>query len=423
MYRFFSSVKKEYLLLVSDRVGLLFMFVMPLVLVVLLTAVQDSAFRRINENRISLLLISHDAGKPAQQLIDLMKESGFFNIEQENSISEHDIKAQLISRKKLAAVYIPEDFSEKLLAKAEHVSSLMLSDMMLVSRPEDDLQIPMPDIAYYHDPILQESFNYTIINILYSYMNIVENSLMLDVVYEQMGFEDEPQDFRGVMMENRVNISQIPASAANIIPNTTQHNVPAWTIFAMFFMVVSLGSNIVRERTNGSFIRLKTMPVNFTLVFGSKMFVYVLVAILQVIVIFSVGVFLFPAIQLPSLILPSNPFMLLFVVLVTAISAVSYAMMIGSLARTQEQANGVGAVSIIIFAALGGILVPVFIMPGFLKMISIFSPLYWCLEGFYLLFLKGGKFLSLLGNMVPLFAFIIICQTITYFSLKKERII
>ena len=51
--------------------------------------------------------------------------------------------------------------------------------------------------------------------------------------------------------------------AARITPNATQHNVPAWTIFAMFFIIMSLGGSVVREKVSGSFIRLKTLPTNY----------------------------------------------------------------------------------------------------------------------------------------------------------------
>lgn len=421
--RFYSSLKKEYLLLLSDKVGLLFMFLMPLVLVLLLTVVQDSAFRRINENQISLLLVCPDSGTPAKHFTKLISESGFFRIEEAPDIAEEAVKDELIKRKKLAAVYIPNDLSEKMIEKSGRIVEQMLSDLMTEESKGEQEQIILPNIAYYHDPILQESYNYTLVNVLYSYLNIVESSLILDVIYEQFGLEEKPDAMKDAMMNNRFEITQTPASPVNIIPNTTQHNVPAWTIFAMFFMVVSLGSNIVREKRNGSFIRLKTMPVNFTLVFGSKMLIYVLVALLQVVVIFSVGRFLFPVFNLQTLVFPGNILSLLYIVIITAIAAVSYAFMIGSLAKTQEQANGVGAVSIIIFAALGGILVPVFLMPGILKIISNFSPLYWCMEGFYIFFLKGGNFITLFVNTSPVILFILICQMITYWQFKKERII
>jgi len=191
----------------------------------------------------------------------------------------------------------------------------------------------------------------------------------------------------------------------------------------MFFMVVSLGSNIVKERVNGSFLRLKTMPTSFMLVMFSKMSVYVLVAILQVILTFSMGIWILPRIGLPELTLPTDLIAFTLVVFMSSMAAVSYALMIGSIARTQEQANGFGAVSIIIFGAIGGILVPTFVMPSYMQMVSNFSPLHWCLEGFYILFLKGGSWQELRSVFLFLGIFILICQLCTYFKLKIEKII
>ena len=97
--------------------------------------------------------------------------------------------------------------------------------------------------------------------------------------------------------------------------------------------------------------------------------------------------------------------------------------MIGAFAKTEQQANGFGAISIIIFGAIGGILVPTFVMPGFMQFFSNFSPLHWCLEGFYVLFLKGGSWQDLRTVFAFLGIFIVFCQLGTYFKLRLERII
>jgi ABC-2 type transport system permease protein len=39
----------------------------------------------------------------------------------------------------------------------------------------------------------------------------------------------------------------------DIVSNSVQQNVPAWSLFAIFFIVVSLAGSIIREREGGSF--------------------------------------------------------------------------------------------------------------------------------------------------------------------------
>lgn len=158
-------------------------------------------------------------------------------------------------------------------------------------------------------------------------------------------------------------------------------------------------------------------------VLGSKVIVYVIVALLQVALIFSLGKFTFPFIGLPELIFPSNFLAFIVVVVLSSLSAVSFALLVGTITTTQVQANGLGAVLVIIFAAIGGIWIPIFVMPEFMQTVAMFSPLYWCLEGFYILFLQDGDWNALLPVILFLLLFIIACQGITFLKLKRERLI
>jgi ABC-2 type transport system permease protein len=102
---------------------------------------------------------------------------------------------------------------------------------------------------------------------------------------------------------------------------------------------------------------------------------------------------------------------------------VSYAICIGVFAQTQEQSNGFGAVSILIFAAIGGLLVPSFAMPHSFKTIMKLSPLHWGLESYYGLFLEGGKLKDVLMNILPLFGITILIQLVTLYGLKRKNLI
>ena len=425
MFKLYSSIRKEVLLLVNDKVGLALMFLMPLLLVFIITIIQDSAYKMVNENQIPLLVVNHDHGLEGGKLVDLLSESGLFKIDTLNALPQKSLKAELLSRGKMIALYIPKTFSDGLESNAGDVSKILMDDLGLEYDSTKKSNSIIPNLSFYSDPVLQENYSYSVMGIIQSYMSVIENSLMIDRMYLNMDLGNQSAKLKDRMISNRVKIDHFVASTGNstVIPNSTQHNVPAWTIFAMFFMVVSLGSNIVKERVNGSFLRLKTMPTSFMLVMFSKMSVYLVVAVLQVAVTFSMGIWVLPEIGLPELTIPSNFVAFATVVFMSSMAAVSYALMIGALAKTQEQANGFGAISIIIFGAIGGILVPTFVMPGFMQFASNFSPLHWCLEGFYILFLKGGSWHELGRVLLFLGVFILICQLCTYFKLRIEKII
>ena len=60
MYKLFAAVKKELLLLRRDVAGLLVLFVMPAILVVVVTLVQENVSKTIGDSALNVLLIDHD---------------------------------------------------------------------------------------------------------------------------------------------------------------------------------------------------------------------------------------------------------------------------------------------------------------------------------------------------------------------------
>lgn len=423
MFKLWVAIKKEFQILMYDKAGLVVMFGMPLLLVYVITIIQDSAFKIVNENKISILIVNKDKGAEGQKLVDLMQASGLFDLSQKDSV--RNVKQTMQKEDYLTSLVIADNFTEKLTEKATLVSSTMMTELGLDEPKGLPKKIKLPALDFYHDPVLQENYCFSIINMVDAFLKSIEGELFINQMCKQLELTESPQQLKEAMIENRVPINRIPATASDStqLPNSTQHNVPAWTIFAMFFMVVSLGNNIVKERLNGSFIRLKTMPTSFVLVLGAKMLLYLAAAVAQVTLVFSSAKLTFPLLGLPELTLPSNQIGFIFIVLLSGLAAVSYAMLVGTMVRTQEQAHGFGSMSIVILAAIGGIWVPSFVMPDYMQTISLISPLNWCLEGFYILFLKGGSWAELQTVVLGLSTFISICLGIAFLKLKKDKII
>ncbi|MDP4214236.1 MAG: ABC transporter permease, partial [Bacteroidota bacterium] len=173
----------------------------------------------------------------------------------------------------------------------------------------------------------------------------------------------------------------------------------------------------------GSFIRLKTLPASYLNALVSKQVVYLMVTILQAVVIFAIGNLLFPYIGLPILHLPKDFWALIIVTIVCGYCAVSYAICVGVFSNTADQSNGFGAISILILAALGGLIVPSFAMPANLQKILQASPLHWALEAYYGLFLEGGKLKDIWMNILSLLVITLLIQLITLYGLKRKNLI
>jgi ABC-2 type transport system permease protein len=207
-----------------------------------------------------------------------------------------------------------------------------------------------------------------------------------------------------------------------VLPNSVQHNVPAWAVFAMFFILIPLTGNIIRERNSGSILRIRLMPGSYMYTIGAKILVYLLITIIQFILMLMVGIFILPLFGLPLLELGNHILSLLVMIIATGLAATGYGLALGSIFNTVDQAAAFGSVSVIILAALGGIWVPVFVMPPLMQWVSQISPLNWGLEGFYSIFLRGGGILDILPWVSLLIAFSLVMMAIAYyfFSLKKN---
>jgi len=135
-----------------------------------------------------------------------------------------------------------------------------------------------------------------------------------------------------------------------------------------------------------------------------------------------VGIFLLPLFDLPVLDLRHPLPALLLMVIATGLAATGYGLALGAIAGTPEQAASFGSVSVIIMAAIGGIWVPVFMMPSLMQDFSVVSPLNWGLEGFYTIFLRNGTLLDILpqAGLLIILSGIFMVAAFYFLRLKKN---
>jgi len=426
MFKLWATIVKDIRILTRDKVGLTLMFVMPIVLAIVITAIQNSTFELVNDNKVPLLLCNRDTGDASRQLVQAIEKIGMFNVKQVTKAeTEQQIANRMHAKDALVAIVVPENFSATLGAQATNISKKALVNFGVQADTGRTAAVAIEPITLYYHPVLQQSFRSSIQGALRSALQLVENKQILKSLYFSLNEKELPASLENEIVSNQAGIKEIAVSrnGSRNIPNASQHNIPAWTIFAMFFIVISLGSSVVREKLNGSFIRLKTLPTSYLVALLSKQITYLAVTLLQTVVIFSIGVWLFPLMGLPPLNIPADKLGLLVVTVICGWCAVSYAICIGVFAQTQEQANGFGAVSIVLLAAIGGILVPAFAMPASFQGIMKISPLHWCLEAFYGLFLEGGKLSDVILNILPLLGITLLIQVITLYTLKRKNLV
>jgi len=403
------------------------MFVMPVLLVMIVTGMQSGTFELADKNKLPLLVCNRDTGAASRQFIRAVDTMGMFEIHPIPATqNEAMIREKVYRKEALMAVVLPADFSAQVAGRTRTLAGKVLKSFGLGDSAGGGAAggggIPLT--LYYH-PILQESFRRSAEGTLYSALQLVESRQLLKTLYFSINEKELPDTLENELLSNREKIDEIPVSR-NVnrrAPTVSQHNVPAWTIFAMFFVVVSLGSGIVRDKRSGSFVRLKTLPTSYVVAILSRQITYLGVTMIQTVLIFAIGVWIFPFVGLPRLDLPDDWWGLILISFLCGWCAVSYAICVGVFAETEEQANGFGVISIVILAAIGGLMIPDFIMTGPFRTVMKFSPLHWCLDAYYSLFLEGGKLKDVWANVLSLAIIIAGLQGIALWGLKRKNLI
>ena len=120
--------------------------------------------------------------------------------------------------------------------------------------------------------------------------------------------------------------------------NSVQHNVPAWTMFAMFFILYPLAGNFIKEREEGSMLRLRLISGSQWPVISGKFGFYFLICLVQFLLMIAVGIYIMPLLGLTKLVLGSNPLGILITACSVAMAATGYGVLIAVYFRTAQQA-------------------------------------------------------------------------------------
>ncbi|MDR1009778.1 MAG: ABC transporter permease [Opitutaceae bacterium] len=236
-----------------------------------------------------------------------------------------------------------------------------------------------------------------------------------------------PQDADGVDLTtaNLAGLSLIeaayaPAGADGAPLTAVQQSVPAWLVFGMFFVVVPLSTIFIAEKRQGTLPRLHSLRVPVWLMLAGKVFPFHVVNLIQTVLMMLVGACLVPLCGGDALSLDVSWPALWLMASATSLAAIGFALAVAALVRTTEQATTIGAVTIIVFAALGGVMVPKMVMPAAMQNATAFSPMAWALEGFLDIFARGATAATVLPPSLMLLLFAAAGLCVASWRLKKR---
>ena len=404
-----------------DKAGLAMLFIMPAFLIIISSLMQEFGWNSLNRNpSVKVLFVDNDHDTLAMKLKNGFKGSDSFIVIDSlnhNALTIAVAKNAVKRGDYLIAMVVPRGATATMRANVRlSVAKTLAGFGMGDARFLDGIVFrDSVNVTLMFDPALKKTFKTALLSsVRENYYKIqtewIFKTFNQEIAAQMPMYKPPSQGFSEVLRFRE----EFPSDhGVELIPNSTQHNVPAWTIFAMFFIVIPLTQSLIQEREGGSLFRLLTMPVPYmTLVMG-KVGVYLIVCILQTTAMLLAGVLFLPLFGLPVLVLAGDFSGLIIMTVVVAMAAVGFGLMIGTIARTHQQAAAFGSISVIILAAMGGLWVPIYLMPSAMRDFAALSPLNWAITGYYNVFLRGGDLMLIAPQVLRLFIFFLSTVMIT----------
>ncbi|MEI6852665.1 MAG: ABC transporter permease [Bacteroidota bacterium] len=479
-----AVIKKEFIQMIRDIPGLIILFLMPLILIFAVTGTQENAFKKLYDNKSDILFVNNDKEYLGKTIEDGLEKSDYFHVIKE--INGKPLDTATAQKEISAGNYqvgIVINKGATLAAKEKAIKRIQKSfGNDTTSLDTINESVKANTISIYFDPATRDSYKNAVTSSLGRLVQSAEIKIILNTFFEALPqqlnkqlqlpiknylisqlhdmeqiFTDElkkrmgenlPTDFKinaqprevkfdlsedirnGVKFnddlenDNLIIIEQRDAQNENAVikPTLVQNNVPAFALFAMFFIVIPLAGSLLTERTEGTYNRIRTLPVSYFTILWGKIVVYATICLLQLALMIVAGIYFLPLIYgMPALDIGTNYLALILAAFASAFAAIGFGLLVGTFSSSQSQAGIFGAFMVLILAILGGIFLPVYMMPKPLQIASIISPLRWGIDSFLDIFVREAGLKVIWLNLTRLFVFFILSLTLATLTFVKRK--
>jgi ABC-2 type transport system permease protein len=426
-----ATTWKDLKILLKDFGGLATLFLMPTMFIFVMTLALGGLFSRGGDNPIEILVVNDDTGTIGAQIVEGLQATEGFSVETEwdgAALTRARAEALIADQKRSIAVIIPADFSDT------------IQNSVFDTPTDETPQKAQIDLVV--DPALSSQFVGPVKGTL---TGLSQQALMTGVAprgidlfldkIDQTAGASLPAEDRESLREQAlrstagggitgsvVEVVQMQPAGMEIeqFPNSVQQYVPGWTLFGVFFISQTLATSLLEEKKVGTFRRLLVAPMSRAALLLGKLTPFLIVNLVQIVLMFAVGVFIMPLVGAPKLELGLHPEALILISLAASLAATGLGLLIAALAKTAEQISGLGTLLVVTMAALGGVMVPRYIMPDFMQTIGLIAPHAWALTAYQDVLVRGYDLAHILPEVAALMGFAVVFFGVALWRFKWD---
>ena len=361
MRRFRALIKKEITHMIRDPRTLIFVFLMPILQLVLLGYANNTDVKNV-----STVIFNQDNSEASRALLDSFQATGYFSFDY-SVYSQNEVDKTIASGKARVGIVIPPDYAMRL-ASGENSSVLVLIDGS--------------------DP--------TIASYVLSAAQLAGQAHGVSIRAQQLSLS-------GAQMAGASGAGPVDVRTRVLYNPDLQGSyniVPGLIAIILFQTATSLTAlAIVKERERGTLEQLFVTPIGRTDYLVGKLVPYVGIAFIQVGVTFVVGTLWFQVPFRGSLLVLLGGLMLFM------LSALGLGMLVSLLSRTRQQAQQTSMFLQMPSMMLSGFMFPIDAFPRWLFLLTYLIPLRYILVIVRSNFLKGSGFSALWPQFVAMAVF------------------
>jgi ABC-2 type transport system permease protein len=396
MYKFGATLRKELLLLLRDLPGLAILFVMPVLLILVVTLAQENALQSQGA-RTPVLLVEEVSTPFSAGLATNLDSSGMFSV-----VRSRD------------GVQVTRSAARNLIRSGNY-------KFAIITGPADSA------ITLLIDPALQPSYRAALVNSLTYIIKGTQSRFAIEGLLVTTAGKMKPV-IEGMISSALKNLPSVKESFAvsdksAIVPSPIQNNVPGFILFAMFFIVIPLSGSLINEKNEGGYQRLMTLPVRIFTILSGKVILYLAVCLLQFLVMLLVGCWAFPLFfGLPGLEIGNSWGAIALATIAASLAAIGFGTIVGAAASTHNQAALFGSVAVVLLGIVSGTFLPIHIMPQFIQYLSYLSPVRWGIDNYLEIFIREGTVISIIPRTLLLLSFFGFAMTISIAIFAKRKL-
>lgn len=411
-----AAIAKETRLIVRDWHALVVLFVMPVAFVTIMSlALRDSFGERAGVT-FSVLIVDQDGKLVGEKLRAAFGKDKHFRVELATAPfpDAAQVEALLTAGRHKFALLIPPKATEQARRRAfEKIDTVKRERANTAS----------VGVQLRADPTLRADHRSMVVAFTNGALRAIESQLVAERIAE---LARTPYGTSAVSAP-KLAAPQLFAEVGDPLdagkttyPTSVQQNAPGWALLAMFFLAIPLSVTLIKERAQGSLLRLQSMPVPTWVLFGGKIAPYLVINQLQLLLILTVGVWGLPLLGGDRLTIGNAPEAIALLSVNASFAAIGFSLLIATFARTPEQATTFSATTVLILAALGGIMVPKMIMPPAMQQLAELTPFSWGLDGFLDIFIRGGGVREVLPEAGRLLGFGVVCFALAIARFNRQ---